>query len=124
MCPAALGLATQERGMIGGIGWGGGPVPFWEIFGTGRAKLALDRYFGVDRASNRVDVRAAGGQASCCGVNLAFAAFGLGVGWVGFGWVGGCWLGGWVLVGWVGLVGLGWVSDPDGNLILFAGPAG
>ena len=52
-------------------------------FGTGRAKLALDRYFGVDRASNRVDVRAAGGQASCCGVNLAFAGLGVGGGFVG-----------------------------------------
>jgi hypothetical protein len=33
------------------------------------------RYFRVETESNCMDIRRAEGQASCCGVNLAFAAF-------------------------------------------------
>src|ERR1700685_582589 len=42
-------------------------------------KMAQVQYFWCGLESIRSDVGAAGGQASCCGVNLAVAGFGVGV---------------------------------------------
>ena len=39
-------------------------------------KMGTGRYFSREADSNHVDVRMAEGQASCCGVNLAFATRG------------------------------------------------
>jgi hypothetical protein len=40
--------------------------------------MARGEYFRVDPGSNRVDSRPAEEETSCCGVNLAFAVFGVG----------------------------------------------
>ena len=40
-------------------------------------KMVQDGTFGVTPASSRMDVQVAGEFASCCGVNLAFAALGV-----------------------------------------------
>jgi hypothetical protein len=39
--------------------------------------MGQEEYFGVEPELNCVDPRVGEGQASCCGVNLAFALLGL-----------------------------------------------
>ena len=45
--------------------------------GQGLPEMGQEQYFWVDPESNRIDIRLAEGQAACCGVNLAFAVFGV-----------------------------------------------
>jgi hypothetical protein len=42
---------------------------------SGVPKMGQEEYFRVNRGPNRMDVRVAKAQASCCGVNLAVAEF-------------------------------------------------
>src|ERR1017187_5201227 len=41
-----------------------------------RSKVVRDSTFGMNWESDRIDIRAAGELASCCGVNLAVAGLG------------------------------------------------
>jgi hypothetical protein len=43
-------------------------------------KMGQEKYFRANRGPNCMDVRVAKAQASCCGVNLAVAGFGVGLG--------------------------------------------
>jgi hypothetical protein len=42
--------------------------------------MGQEKYFRANRGPNCMDVRVAKAQASCCGVNLAVAGFGVGLG--------------------------------------------
>jgi hypothetical protein len=54
-----------------------------EIEGILFPKRSREVLFGVNPEANHIDIRVTEGEASCCGVNLAFA--GLGVGFMGLG---------------------------------------